>query len=53
LNKKEQKPKKSYNKLFLKFNKLKELTLLKKRNIKKLRKPLHLPLKFMSRLTKN
>jgi len=52
LNKKEQKLKKLCNKLLKNFNKLKELILLKKKNIKKHRKPLNLPLKIMSKLTK-
>jgi len=49
---KEQKHRKLYNKMHLKFNKLKEFMLLKRKNIKRLRRHLHLPLKFMFKLTK-
>ena len=49
LNKKEQKHKKSFNKLLRKFNKPKEFILLRNRNIKKPRKPINLLLRFMSK----
>jgi hypothetical protein len=52
LNIKEQKHKKSFNKLLKNFKKPKEFILLRNRNIKRPRKATHLLLKFKSKHTK-